>query len=374
MENSPENLLHALRSVKIFTALSTSHLKQLLSVIKVINLHSKEVLSLGDQWANYFFVVLEGHLHEVEKKRHRKKLTQTDIVQGETIEELKLLSKSRKPHHHLIMASEDSVLLAIPIKWFNQMAEKSSEFNQVLLEVAGVAAHQLARTNVAYVSLFKRFLNLSDNVIYILGLLSIFIFFVPWVKKILMETSYPLIWSTGMIALVGVSTALGAKSTGLSWSDLGIRTEHLVKHILSAIGLTLIVIIIALVVQRLSQKFNLMFSLHELAGVKILSHLTVSRRIYGVVLYSFFCFVHEFVARGCLQGPLSMVLGGRHVTLKSIVIANIIWAAFHVPYSLQVGFVSLIFGLFWGWLYAWQRNIFSVSISNMMIGFAIVLF
>lgn len=365
-----KNILTALKSTKVFPSLSPEDWDALLKVSKFIKLAPHEILAVEGHWDNYFFVVLSGHLKEIERTRIKKKLAHQSIGKGAMIEEAKLLHKSSEPHSHsgIIMAKEATTVLAIPIDWFNSMANSSKNFHQALLDVAAFAASELRRVDFAYIALFKRFLKLSDHIIYILGLLSIFIFFIPWVKQLEVNSEYPLTFIALLNALMGIAIAISSRWSGLHWADLGVSRQQLIKKMLMAVLFSMPVLIFGLLLKQLIIVFYPSFNAHTFIGLGAFPHLTASKIAYGLIIYSIYSFTQEFIARGCLQGPLSILLSGRHIKLKAMIMSNIIFSGFHVTYSLHFALMSLIPGFFWGWLYVKQRNVFSVSLSHVFLG------
>jgi membrane protease YdiL (CAAX protease family) len=85
-------------------------------------------------------------------------------------------------------------------------------------------------------------------------------------------------------------------------------------------------------------------------------------------LYVLHAPLQEFLVRGALQSPLQQFLAGAGGHWSPIVASNLIFSAFHLYVSPTFAVVTLLPGLFWGWLYARQGTLIGVSVSHIMLG------
>jgi len=86
------------------------------------------------------------------------------------------------------------------------------------------------------------------------------------------------------------------------------------------------------------------------------------------LLYGAFAPVQEIVARGALQGSLMVLLSGRFVTTRAILISTLAFTATHLHLSVGFAVVAAVPSVFWGVLFARQRSLLGVSVSHVLLG------
>ena len=87
-----------------------------------------------------------------------------------------------------------------------------------------------------------------------------------------------------------------------------------------------------------------------------------------VLLYATYASIQEFIARGCIQGGLLQFIIGPRAAWTAIVVATLMFSSFYLLLDLHLAILTIIPGLFWGYLFDRERNILAVSISHMIIG------
>jgi len=80
--------------------------------------------------------------------------------------------------------------------------------------------------------------------------------------------------------------------------------------------------------------------------------------------------LQEFIVRGCIQGGLQEFLTGRHRVLWAIITSNLFFSVTHSYLSSQFALLTLLPGLFWGWLYYRERTLIGPMLSHALIGVA----
>ncbi|NNC81937.1 MAG: cyclic nucleotide-binding domain-containing protein [Flavobacteriales bacterium] len=90
--------------------------------------------------------------------------------------------------------------------------------------------------------------------------------------------------------------------------------------------------------------------------------------ILVATLYSIHAVIQEFIARGCIQGGLLQFIVGRGSAFTAILVATLMFSSFHLMMDIKFAMLTIIPGLFWGYLFYKERNILAVSISHILIG------
>ena len=79
--------------------------------------------------------------------------------------------------------------------------------------------------------------------------------------------------------------------------------------------------------------------------------------------------MQEFIARSVLQGSLQTFFESTPLSLwTAIIISNTIFGVFHVQFGEGIAIATVIAGMFFGWLYSRQQNIFGVWLSHAIVG------
>jgi membrane protease YdiL (CAAX protease family) len=87
-----------------------------------------------------------------------------------------------------------------------------------------------------------------------------------------------------------------------------------------------------------------------------------------ILVYSMHAVLQEFIARSCIQGGLMEFVMGKWREWKSIVLASLMFSSFHIMIDVKYGFLTIIPGLMWGYLFYRNRNLLAVSLSHILIG------
>jgi membrane protease YdiL (CAAX protease family) len=156
--------------------------------------------------------------------------------------------------------------------------------------------------------------------------------------------------------------------------NFGLTIKNWKSDILETIWVTLLIMLLLLFIKlgliTLFPKFHTESLFNPSASLTPAHRSTTSASLlsFFIVLYAVFAFVQEFIARGLVQSQLQEMLTGKHRTLNTILIANLLFAIMHIQISLLFVIVVFIFGLYWGWLYNRQQTLVGVSFSHILIG------
>ncbi len=78
--------------------------------------------------------------------------------------------------------------------------------------------------------------------------------------------------------------------------------------------------------------------------------------------------MQEFIARGAMQGSLSLLLPGKHSGLMAVLVTSFLFGALHMSHSVALSVSALLTSLLWGWLYERHKTLVGVSISHFLVG------
>jgi len=87
-----------------------------------------------------------------------------------------------------------------------------------------------------------------------------------------------------------------------------------------------------------------------------------------VISYTLFVPVQEIIYRGAMQSSLQQFLTGKNKTTLAILVSNIPFSMIHFHLSVILVITTYILGVFWGYMYARQKNLIGVSVSHFLVG------
>ena len=79
--------------------------------------------------------------------------------------------------------------------------------------------------------------------------------------------------------------------------------------------------------------------------------------------------IQELIARGALQGALERFLVYKRKSLVAILISNLLFATAHLFMSPMIALLTVVPGLYFGWLYARHRTLVGPCIAHFLVGF-----
>ncbi len=78
--------------------------------------------------------------------------------------------------------------------------------------------------------------------------------------------------------------------------------------------------------------------------------------------------MQEFIARGTMQGSLSLLLPGKNSGWLAVLVTSFLFGALHMSHSIALSISALITSLLWGWMYERHKTLVGVSLSHFLVG------
>lgn len=78
--------------------------------------------------------------------------------------------------------------------------------------------------------------------------------------------------------------------------------------------------------------------------------------------------LQEFMTRGIAQTTVENVMLGKYRKFYAILTVSCLFGLSHIQFSVTLALISLVFGLFWGFMFFRHRTIVGVALSHFMIG------
>lgn len=96
--------------------------------------------------------------------------------------------------------------------------------------------------------------------------------------------------------------------------------------------------------------------------------LTMAPSWVPVALYAVSAPAQEWICRGVIQRSLQQCLSTRNPASVAIVLSNLVYAAFHVHFSIPFAAAVFICGSIWGAMYVRHRCLVGVCLSHTLLG------
>jgi CRP-like cAMP-binding protein len=87
-----------------------------------------------------------------------------------------------------------------------------------------------------------------------------------------------------------------------------------------------------------------------------------------IALYAIHAVMQEFIARGCIQGGLHQFISGKGGQWMAIFLATLMFSSFHLMIDMKLALLTMVPGLFWGYLFYKEKNVLAVGVSHVIIG------
>lgn len=163
----------------------------------------------------------------------------------------------------------------------------------------------------------------------------------------------------GMVFCFGV---IIYRKTDFSFEELGLKIQDYKNTFLPAIGISIALVAILMVVKLAVLRFAPGFFT---AGSPFWNW---NIGLYGWIGYIFSCIIQEFLARSMLYGSIRKMFDGKHAVLVAIILSTLLFGAVHLAHGFMymTGAMILLGSL--GGLYEKQRNIWGVAIIHYVMG------
>ena len=158
------------------------------------------------------------------------------------------------------------------------------------------------------------------------------------------------------------------RHSGISLESFGLNLKNFKPAIILNLKATFIFILFLFVLKYLlisylpDQFGRQVIDFYQTEDEKLLSVILI------IVMYSVHAVFQEFIARACIQGGLMQFISGKWADWKAIILAALMFSSFHIMIDMKYAFMTIIPGLFWGYLFAKEKNLLAVSISHILIG------
>lgn len=327
------------------------------------------IMKEGDP-GDYMFIIVDGSVSVF-----KNELKLADILAGNFVGLMSLIDSN--PRSATVMAGEKGAHGFIIHKdGFQQImkGEKPSIVSTLLLNYIKYQQNSLRNTNdlswqeakARLEQEKKRVLSANFFVQMVLGLV-IFTFLLGFLKEKTKQVDSTYI-SFVIMGIYGIWSYFYVRHSGLPLESFGLNMKNFKSSFNMIMKATLVFVVLLFILKFLMITFfpeyfgSQFIEFYESEGGGLASTLGI------VILYCMHSVFQEFIARGCIQGGLLQFIIGKRAVWTAIILATLMFSSFHLMLNVQFAFITIIPGLFWGYLFYREKNILAVSISHMLIG------
>jgi membrane protease YdiL (CAAX protease family) len=87
-----------------------------------------------------------------------------------------------------------------------------------------------------------------------------------------------------------------------------------------------------------------------------------------LLIYTVSSLAQEFICRGFIQTNVEQMLTGRYRSAIAIVTTSVLFGVVHLHYSTPTMVVTILGGIFFGWLYSRHRTLVGITIAHYILG------
>lgn len=171
-----------------------------------------------------------------------------------------------------------------------------------------------------------------------------------------------------MVLLMGLFAVVTIRRIGLPLTHYGWNLHNWKKNLIDSLLWTTVFLTFLTLAKWFATLYVPAFQGQPVFVTNHFGTLDTNRLILSILSYLISAPLQEFIARGVLQTTLKDIAVGKWRVLKVIVFSNLIFGALHVHFDIKFALMTIIPGLFWGFLFEQQKSLFGVSVSHFIIG------
>ncbi len=252
---------------------------------------------------------------------------------------------------------------------------------QVPLNIARSVVGRLARTNdtvlrshLAQLHSVQVQLSISIFLTKTLVALALYIFLMPVTQLVKPYLPSDSIISIFFIVTYLVVSMLIVRQSALAPHEYGVTSKDWPRAVLRGVMLTLPVMALLLsakyaLVLMHPDEYTLFEPWRATGTATSAQDFDMALWLGFTIAYIVLSFAQEFI-RCAIQGSLGIFyrLTGAQDRWKSVLVANVVFAALHTHLSPIFALIVFVPGLFWGWMYHRERSFIGVAVSHAVLG------
>ncbi|MDX8376871.1 MAG: cyclic nucleotide-binding domain-containing protein [Mariprofundales bacterium] len=371
-------ILNIMSDASVFRRLTTHQITQLFILADEIEVRKDDSIMHEGDIGDSFSILVSGSAEVFKCDENGVEHVIACLLSGSSIGEVALLDKRARSAS--VRATSDCHLLKIA---FSKLELLDADENlkvpivaQIKLNLAEEVGLKLRYTDETTVNSLREQLELAKNRVASAAILSTLIIGIcvyVFTLQIVAELSRSVTATTFITVLIILILVFvfhkAIRQGGYPISDYGVNIKDWQRNLIEGILFSLPILGLVLI-----GKWLLIQWLPEMSDAPLMSWGADNKKLgfdgllLDSLLYALFVPLQEFLARGCLQSTFSRFIVGRHIVLRSILMANLMFALLHIHLSITLAIFVFLPGLFWGWMYARHQSLVGVCISHILVG------
>lgn len=376
----------AISKLRLFTELSSASVDAIIDCGECITLKANTYLFYEHDLADYFYIVLRGSLGVIKSSKTTKSEFKINtIFPGECVGEMAIVGLKQRTA--TIKSLEDVYLFRCSVKKIINLIDKNSNtknpFHPLVVYLEKSLVDRLERMNNEHVLAMQKEINylnercnISVFLFWVIAIMSVFSFLtqelISLMKNIGNTTYITLPIMLVLITLVGRL----AFKIGLTAENLGLTTKNWRSAVKEAVIFSIPLLALMTIIKYFLIHFVPHFSQYPLIDVIYTYEKEFGSKTKAIessiILDTCYLFIvvplQEFLARGVLQGGLERFLTNKNNTWYAIIGSNLVFSSFHIIISPGVALLTLIPGIYIGWLYSRNRTLIGPFVAHGLIG------
>lgn len=371
-----DEIIPLLKANALFHGLSDEQIALILPVSNLQSVKKDNFIIQEGEISSEAYLIVKGEVEVIKKDSEGESHRVSTLGSGDIVGEMALIDNS--PRSASVRTLKDSTFLDIHLAKLLCLAEQKEAYAQLIFNISKELATRLRKSSDLAVKSLQAELQgskiraeMGKFLFLILVVLSAWIF----VGSIAKEFSATLKISTYVtipILLVLIIFCYRHVRTSIyPPSFYGFTLKNWKEKLIEGVLLSLPILLLVTLGKWLLVTYNPAFkdeTVFETSLVNPLSPISPMLQIAAPFLYILFSPLQEFIIRGMTQNSIKASLSGPYAVFWSIILADLIFAAFHVHLSPAYALAAFMGGLFWGWLCARQESLVGPVISHMLIG------
>lgn len=356
-----------------FKNLSKEHRRILTSHAKEVHLNPGQALFKEGDYGETFYLIATGQI-----EIFKRDIVLALLEKGDVLGEMAAIGEHKRSA--TARAKRSSTLWEISLETLSEKPEGKEIAEKIYEHFSGMLAERVKGGNITTVEAIQKQLihekarsHLGNALTYLMLLIFIYIYAIKAIDLLNIQVISSTLISIPVLIVFGVFMLVLIKKTGYPWSDYGFTMKDWKKHLITSFLLTLpLLVVIFLFKWAVIKNFSSFRELHVISISPSLSHdvpYTPTLFVILVAAYLIFVPVQEIIYRGAMQTTLEKLLLSKHSTWLAILISNLPFSLIHLHLSFILTLIVYFFGVFWGWMFAWQRSLVGCIFSHLITGF-----
>jgi len=363
----------------IFSGLTVVQQESLAALVQARTLNADDILMQDGDEADRFFIIMDGQLSVTKRGQESEQGHQITILKaGEVVGELALIDNQKRSA--TVQALEETRLAGIDILAFQSNSQMLEIHSVLVKNIAHSLADRLRNSNAAVISGLERELSqvkarvaLGLFTVNTLILASLYTLNMGAISQLVQKAQNSTFVSAPIILIFATLFLVMMIKSYYPLEVYGITIKNWRKSIIEATLFSFFLLAMGVLVKFVvfyPEIVNQQMSLFKIAEIFHAGPAAIKETVMLMLMYACFCPLQELVARGGLQGSLSNFLVGSMKRRQwiAIIVSNLIFAQAHIHFNITFAAVTFVTGLFWGWLFARQKNLIGCSWSHVLIG------